>query len=137
MPLGAWFRGNLRELFADTLLSPASLQRGYFQPAFVRAARRRAPVADDAITRSGCGSWSSSSAGISSTSTAGRNSFRFSHRPFPSARTARAALVSSNFRAYRTRGTCLAQMATCVDPRPSPDRGRHDAASSLAAPSAR
>jgi asparagine synthase (glutamine-hydrolysing) len=36
VPLGAWFRGNLRELFADTLLSPASLQRGYFQPAFVR-----------------------------------------------------------------------------------------------------
>jgi asparagine synthase (glutamine-hydrolysing) len=36
VPLGTWFRGNLRELFADTLLSPQSLQRGYFQPAFVR-----------------------------------------------------------------------------------------------------
>jgi len=36
VPLGTWFRGNLRELFADTLLSPASLQRGYFQAAFVR-----------------------------------------------------------------------------------------------------
>jgi asparagine synthase (glutamine-hydrolysing) len=36
VPLGTWFRGNLRELFADTLLSPSSLQRGYFQPAFVR-----------------------------------------------------------------------------------------------------
>jgi len=36
VPLGSWFRGNIRELFADTLLSPASLQRGYFQPAFVR-----------------------------------------------------------------------------------------------------
>jgi asparagine synthase (glutamine-hydrolysing) len=36
VPLGTWFRGNLRELFCDTLLSPASLQRGYFQPAFVR-----------------------------------------------------------------------------------------------------
>jgi asparagine synthase (glutamine-hydrolysing) len=36
VPLGTWFRGNLRELFADTLLSPESLQRGYFQPAFVR-----------------------------------------------------------------------------------------------------
>jgi asparagine synthase (glutamine-hydrolysing) len=36
VPLGTWFRGNLRELFADTLLSPASIQRGYFQPAFVR-----------------------------------------------------------------------------------------------------
>jgi len=35
VPLGVWFRGNLRELFADTLLSPTSLQRGYFQPRFV------------------------------------------------------------------------------------------------------
>jgi asparagine synthase (glutamine-hydrolysing) len=36
VPLGVWFRGNLRELFADTLLSPSTLERGYFQPAFVR-----------------------------------------------------------------------------------------------------
>jgi asparagine synthase (glutamine-hydrolysing) len=36
VPLGTWFRGNLRELFADTLLAPASLQRGYFEPSFVR-----------------------------------------------------------------------------------------------------
>src|SRR4029079_13967616 len=36
VPLGTWFRGNMRELFADTLLSPSSLQRGYFEPAFVR-----------------------------------------------------------------------------------------------------
>ena len=36
VPLGSWFRGDLRKLFADTLLSPDSLQRGYFQPAFVR-----------------------------------------------------------------------------------------------------
>jgi asparagine synthase (glutamine-hydrolysing) len=36
VPLGVWFRGNLRELFSDTLLSPTSLQRGYFQPGFVR-----------------------------------------------------------------------------------------------------
>jgi asparagine synthase (glutamine-hydrolysing) len=36
VPLDAWFRGNLRELFADTLLSARSLQRGYFQPAFIR-----------------------------------------------------------------------------------------------------
>ena len=35
VPLDVWFRGNLRELFADTLLAPAALQRGYFQPAFV------------------------------------------------------------------------------------------------------
>src|SRR5262249_60410070 len=36
VPLGPCFRGNLRELFADTLLSPASLQRGFFEPLFVR-----------------------------------------------------------------------------------------------------
>jgi asparagine synthase (glutamine-hydrolysing) len=36
VPLVHWFRGDLRELFADTLLSPASLARGYFQPRFVR-----------------------------------------------------------------------------------------------------
>jgi asparagine synthase (glutamine-hydrolysing) len=36
VPLGAWFRGDLRELFADTLLSSASLTRGYFQAPFVR-----------------------------------------------------------------------------------------------------
>jgi asparagine synthase (glutamine-hydrolysing) len=36
VPLGVWFRGNLKELFADTLLSPRSLQRGYFQHSFVR-----------------------------------------------------------------------------------------------------
>jgi len=36
VPLGTWFRGNLRELFADTLLSPAALQRGYFEARFVR-----------------------------------------------------------------------------------------------------
>jgi asparagine synthase (glutamine-hydrolysing) len=36
VPLGVWFRGHLRELFSDTLLSSASLQRGYFRPAFVR-----------------------------------------------------------------------------------------------------
>src|SRR5437879_5884216 len=36
VPLGVWFRGNLRELFAETLLTSASLQRGYFEPQFVR-----------------------------------------------------------------------------------------------------
>src|SRR5262249_12812974 len=36
VPLGTWFRGSLGELFADTLLSAASLQRGYFQAQFVR-----------------------------------------------------------------------------------------------------
>jgi asparagine synthase (glutamine-hydrolysing) len=36
VPLGVWFRGNLRELFADTLLSTAALTRGYFETSFVR-----------------------------------------------------------------------------------------------------
>jgi asparagine synthase (glutamine-hydrolysing) len=36
VPIGNWFRGDLRELFADTLLSPSALQRGYFEPRFVR-----------------------------------------------------------------------------------------------------
>jgi asparagine synthase (glutamine-hydrolysing) len=36
VPLGVWFRGGLRELFADTLLSSSSTGARYFQPAFVR-----------------------------------------------------------------------------------------------------
>ena len=36
VPLGVWFRGNLRQLFADTLLSTTALTRGYFQMSFVR-----------------------------------------------------------------------------------------------------
>jgi asparagine synthase (glutamine-hydrolysing) len=36
VPLAVWFRGNLRELFADTLLSARSLSRGYFCAPFVR-----------------------------------------------------------------------------------------------------
>jgi asparagine synthase (glutamine-hydrolysing) len=35
VPLGVWFRGGLRELFADTLLAPRALQRGYFEARFV------------------------------------------------------------------------------------------------------
>jgi len=36
VPLAAWFRGNLRELFVDTLLSPSAVSRTFFQPAFVK-----------------------------------------------------------------------------------------------------
>jgi asparagine synthase (glutamine-hydrolysing) len=36
VPLDVWFRGRLTELFNDLLLSPRTLQRGYFQPSFVR-----------------------------------------------------------------------------------------------------
>jgi asparagine synthase (glutamine-hydrolysing) len=36
VPLSVWFRGNLRELFADTLLSDRTLTRGYFEEPFLR-----------------------------------------------------------------------------------------------------
>jgi asparagine synthase (glutamine-hydrolysing) len=36
VPLDAWFRGDMREVFADTLLSARALSRGYFQAPFVR-----------------------------------------------------------------------------------------------------
>ena len=36
VPLAAWFRGRLPEIFSETLLSPTALQRGYFQARFVR-----------------------------------------------------------------------------------------------------
>jgi asparagine synthase (glutamine-hydrolysing) len=36
VPLGVWFRGNMRELFSDTLLSSRSLTRGYFRAPFIR-----------------------------------------------------------------------------------------------------
>jgi asparagine synthase (glutamine-hydrolysing) len=35
VPLGGWFRGDLREFFSDVLLSARARQRGYFEPAFV------------------------------------------------------------------------------------------------------
>ena len=35
VPVGAWFRGGLRELFSDVLLSARARQRGYFEPRFV------------------------------------------------------------------------------------------------------
>jgi asparagine synthase (glutamine-hydrolysing) len=35
VPLAVWFRGGLRELFSDVLLSPRSRQRGYFEPRFI------------------------------------------------------------------------------------------------------
>ncbi len=36
VPLGPWFRGPLRELLADTLLSPTCLGRGYYDAAVLR-----------------------------------------------------------------------------------------------------
>jgi asparagine synthase (glutamine-hydrolysing) len=47
VPIGVWFRGGLRDLFSDLLLSPRAAQRGYFEPAFIQrlvrehVARRR------------------------------------------------------------------------------------------------
>jgi asparagine synthase (glutamine-hydrolysing) len=35
VPLGGWFRGDLREFFSDVLLSTRARQRGYFERAFV------------------------------------------------------------------------------------------------------
>ena len=37
VPLSPWFRGELRELLADTLLSQCCLARGWFEPAALRA----------------------------------------------------------------------------------------------------
>jgi asparagine synthase (glutamine-hydrolysing) len=36
VPIDHWFRGELKEMLYDTLLSPRALQRGYFQPQYVR-----------------------------------------------------------------------------------------------------
>jgi asparagine synthase (glutamine-hydrolysing) len=36
VPLNVWFRGGLTQVFGDLLLSARTLQRGYFQPAFLR-----------------------------------------------------------------------------------------------------
>jgi asparagine synthase (glutamine-hydrolysing) len=37
VPVGDWFRGDLREHVREVLLDPATLDRGYFEPAAVRA----------------------------------------------------------------------------------------------------
>ena len=35
VPIGAWFRGELRDAFGDILRSPLTRGRGYFEQAFV------------------------------------------------------------------------------------------------------
>ncbi|MEJ2745786.1 MAG: asparagine synthase-related protein, partial [bacterium] len=37
VPIGGWFRGELKEYLRDVLLDPVSLSRGYFDPERVRA----------------------------------------------------------------------------------------------------
>jgi asparagine synthase (glutamine-hydrolysing) len=44
VPLSPWFRGPLRELLCDTLLSPACLGRGIYEPGVLRA------IVDDHLT---------------------------------------------------------------------------------------
>ena len=36
VPIGGWFRGELREYLREIILDPSSLSRGYFDPARVR-----------------------------------------------------------------------------------------------------
>jgi asparagine synthase (glutamine-hydrolysing) len=41
VPIGAWFRGSLKSLVADLVLSPEAKARGYFNPeAMERLVRR-------------------------------------------------------------------------------------------------
>jgi asparagine synthase (glutamine-hydrolysing) len=35
VPVGGWFRGDLRGFFSEVLLSPRARQRGYFEPRFI------------------------------------------------------------------------------------------------------
>jgi asparagine synthase (glutamine-hydrolysing) len=37
MPIGRWFRGELKDYLRDNLLSRSSLGRGYFEPGMVRS----------------------------------------------------------------------------------------------------
>jgi asparagine synthase (glutamine-hydrolysing) len=36
VPVGVWFRGNLRDFFSDVLLSSRARERGYFEPRFIQ-----------------------------------------------------------------------------------------------------
>jgi asparagine synthase (glutamine-hydrolysing) len=36
VPVGKWFRGQLREYLQHTMLSPLALSRGFFDPSVVR-----------------------------------------------------------------------------------------------------
>jgi asparagine synthase (glutamine-hydrolysing) len=52
VPLGAWFRGELRGYVEDVLLDPAATGRGYFEPDRVRSLiRRHGDGSEDASSR--------------------------------------------------------------------------------------
>jgi asparagine synthase (glutamine-hydrolysing) len=40
VPVGGWFKGDLREFFSDVLCSPRTNQRGYFEPRFIQRLMR-------------------------------------------------------------------------------------------------
>ena len=105
VPLGVWFRGNLRELFADTLLSPRACSAAIFSPHSSAASSTNTSPAR-AITRCGCGSWSSSRAGISSTSIP----FHCRHLRFPLRRGAAALRNFGRLFSAELAGTRLAQL---------------------------
>ena len=106
MPLGTWFRGNLRELFADTLLSPASAAARLLRAGVRPPHRRRAPDRHSATTRCACGSSSSSRSGTSSTSII----FHSPHRRLPKRDGGSVNLRNFAARFRNSAGTCLAQV---------------------------
>ncbi len=54
-PIDRWFRGELKELAYDTLLSQSARERGLFRPDYVEPSARRALHISGSITRPGCG----------------------------------------------------------------------------------
>ena len=54
MPVGVWFRGGLRQLFADVLLAQRARERGYFDVGFIQRLVRE-HLTGPAITRCACG----------------------------------------------------------------------------------
>lgn len=51
VPLGAWFRKELREQLHDVLLDPTTVNRGYFRPQTISSMLERHAAGDDAETK--------------------------------------------------------------------------------------
>ena len=51
VPIGEWFRNELRDMVRDVLLDPGALGRGYFRPATVVSMLERQSAGDDAETK--------------------------------------------------------------------------------------